>query len=175
MIQLVAWITSLVFMIFIAVVFGWVALSSKKTEDYEPIIKKWYKARKTYGLIVVLIMLIATIYTLRLLPYNQPVYGEVSDEPIVVDVEAIQFGWNISQTEFSIGDSVQFDVTTPDVTHGFGLYDENMELIAQTQAMPEYTNTVYVTFEKPGTYTILCLEYCGLGHHLMMAEITVEE
>lgn len=175
MVQMVAWITSLVFMLIIAGVFIWVALSSrKKQKDYEPIVKRWYKARTVYGTIVVVIMLVATIYTLRMLPYNKPIYGEASENPTVVDVEAIQFGWNISKTEFEVGESVQFDVTTPDVTHGFGLYDKDMELIAQTQAMPDYTNTVYVTFDEPGTYTVLCLEYCGLGHHQMMAEIVVK-
>jgi len=154
-------------------VFGWVFLNSTKKENYDKVVKKWYKTRKIYGVIVVLLMLVVTIYTLRELPYNEPVY-EAGTEVHHVDVEAIQFGWNIDQTEFKVGDSVEFNVTTPDVTHGFGIYNEDMELIAQTQAMPEYTNKVYMTFTEAGTYTILCLEYCGLGHHLMMAELTVE-
>jgi|SRR5690625_680684 len=173
MIQTVAWITSLVFILIIASVFGWVFLNSTKKENYDKVVKKWYKTRKIYGVIVVLLMLVVTIYTLRELPYNEPVY-EAGTEVHHVDVEAIQFGWNIDQTEFKVGDSVEFNVTTPDVTHGFGIYNEDMELIAQTQAMPEYTNKVYMTFTEAGTYTILCLEYCGLGHHLMMAELTVE-
>lgn len=174
MIQTVAWVASLIFIIIIAAVFVWVFLNSSKKEDYTKIVKKWYKTRKVYGMIVVLLMLVVTIYTLRELPSNEPVY-EAGAEVHEVDVEAIQFGWNISETDFKVGDSVEFNVTTPDVTHGFGIYDEEMELIAQTQAMPEYENTVYMTFDDPGTYTILCLEYCGLGHHLMTAEITVQE
>jgi len=173
MIQTVAWVSSLFFILIIAAVFAWVFLNSKKKENFNKVVKKWYKTRKVYGVIVVLLMLVVTIYTLRELPYNAPVY-EAGTDVHVVDVEAIQFGWNISQTEFSVGDSVEFNVTTPDVTHGFGIYNEDMELIAQTQAMPEYTNTVYMTFSEAGTYTVLCLEYCGLGHHLMMAELIVE-
>jgi len=173
MIQTIAWVSSLFFILIIAGVFAWVFLNSKKQENFNKVVKKWYKTRKVYGVIVVLIMLVVTIYTLRELPYNAPVY-EAGTDVQVVDVEAIQFGWNISQTEFNVGDSVEFNVTTPDVTHGFGIYNEEMELIAQTQAMPEYTNTVYMTFSETGTYTVLCLEYCGLGHHLMMAELTVE-
>lgn len=174
MIQSVAWFTSIIFIALIAVVFIWVFLNSKKKEDFDHVVTKWYKTRKVYGITVVLLMLVVTIYTLRDLPYNAPVY-EAGAKVYEVDVEAIQFGWNISQTEFAVGDSVEFKVTTPDVTHGFGIYDENMELLAQTQAMPEYENKVYLTFSEPGTYTILCLEYCGLGHHLMTAELTVHE
>jgi cytochrome c oxidase subunit 2 len=45
--------------------------------------------------------------------------------------------------------------------------------VAQTQSMPGYTNVLRHTFDEPGTYKILCLEYCGLGHHEMSAEINV--
>lgn len=173
MVQMVAWITSLVFMVLIAVVFAWVALKSTKKEDYQPIVKKWYKARKIYGVSLVIFMVLITFYTLRDLPFNEPVYSE-GTEPIIVDVEAIQFGWNISQMEFEVGDSVEFRVTTDDVTHGFGIYNEDMLMLAQTQAMPKYTNKVYMTFDEPGEYEILCLEYCGLGHHVMTATLVVK-
>jgi len=45
--------------------------------------------------------------------------------------------------------------------------------VAQTQAMPGYTNVLRHTFKDPGNYKILCLEYCGLVHHGMMSELTV--
>ena len=69
---------------------------------------------------------------------------------------------------------VEFAVTSKDVNHGFGIYDLQGRLIAQTQAMPGYVNHLRVRFEKPGTYHVLCLEYCGVGHTVMMAEILVQ-
>ncbi|WP_164668106.1 cytochrome C oxidase subunit II [Virgibacillus doumboii] len=173
MVQTVAWIVSLIFMTIIAVVFAFVAWKSREKREYEPIKKKWYKARTFYGSTLIVLLLVMTIYTLRELPYNQPVYGEESKPPIV-DVEAMQFGWNMSQTEFAVGEPVEFHVTSKDVNHGFGIYDEEMNMIAQTQAMPEYTNKVFITFDEPGTYEILCLEYCGVAHHLMKGKITVK-
>ncbi|PAV31033.1 cytochrome C oxidase subunit II [Virgibacillus profundi] len=173
MVQIVASITSLFFMLVVTAVFAFVAMKSREKRDYEPIKKKWYKARTFYGTTLVILFLVVTIYTLRELPYDQPVYGE-ENLPIIVDVEAIQFGWNMSETEFSVGEPIEFHVTSSDVTHGFGIYDEDKNLIAQTQAMPEYTNEVYITFEEPGTYEILCLEYCGLAHHLMIQKIEVK-
>lgn len=173
MIQMVAWVTSVFFMLAIAAVFGWVAFKSTEKQDYQPIIKKWYKARKTYGIVLAVFMLVVTIYTLRELPLNEPVYSE-GVEPTVVDAEALQFGFKLSQNEFKVGEPVEFRVTTPDVTHGFGIYDPDMNIIAQTQAMPEYTNKIYITFDKPGTYEVLCLEYCGIGHHQMIAKIEVK-
>lgn len=172
--QTVAWFTSLFFMSLVALIFLIVALRSTRKSNYETVKKKWTKARRPYAIALVTLMLVVTVYTLRELPYDQPVYGEGID-PTVVEVEALQFGWDLSQTEFKVGEPIEFLVTSRDVTHGFGLYDEDMTLLAQTQAMPEYTNPVYITFTEPGTYEILCMEYCGLAHHLMTAEITVTE
>lgn len=173
MIQNVVWYTTLFFILLIAGVFLWVAIQSKKESDYEPVVKKWYKARSIYGILLVMLMLVVTIYTLRELPYNKP--GHVANADVIpVNVEAFQFGFDIDQKVFSVGDTVEFDVTTRDVTHGFGLYDPDMVIIAQTQAMPDYTNSFFVTFEKPGTYEVLCLEYCGLAHHVMKDEIIVK-
>jgi len=39
--------------------------------------------------------------------------------------------------------------------------------------MSGYVNRVNVTFEKIGSYKILCLEYCGLTHQDMVADIFV--
>ena len=174
MIQTVAWVVSLFFMIVITVVFSVVLLKSQEKRDYTPIKKKWYKARSFYGSILIVFMLAVTIYTLRELPYNQPVYS-AGAEPTVVDVEAMQFGWELSQTQFKAGEPVEFKVKSNDVNHGFGIYDEYMNILTQTQAMPAYTNEVYITFDEPGTYEVLCMEYCGLAHHAMTAEITVTE
>lgn len=173
MIQMVAWITSLVFMLAIAAVFIFVAIKSTQTQSYESVVKKWYKMRKVYGISLVILMVVISIYSLRNLPYNAPIYSE-GNEPTIVDVEALQFGWNISEREFIVGQSIEFHVTTADVTHGFGIYDEDMKLIAQTQAMPEYTNKVYITFDKPGTYQVLCMEYCGVAHHVMADKLVVK-
>lgn len=53
MIQLVVWYATLLFIILLSVVFVWVAFSSKKKQDYAPIIKRWYKARSIYGVLLV--------------------------------------------------------------------------------------------------------------------------
>ncbi len=30
------------------------------------------------------------------------------------------------------------------------------------------------TFDKPGTHTIICHEFCGIGHNAMFGEVVVE-
>ncbi|MDF0727004.1 cytochrome C oxidase subunit II [Cytobacillus sp. S13-E01] len=174
MYQTIAWYVSLVLMLFITVVFLFVVLNSARRKDYESIQKKWYRFRNVFFLILLITMGTISYFTLSDLPFERPVYGE-GEVPIVVDVAAVQFGFELSSTEFLVGQPIEFHVTSKDVNHGFGLYDENTSLLAQTQAMPDYTNKVYYTFTKPGTYKILCMEYCGIAHHVMITEITVTE
>ena len=69
---------------------------------------------------------------------------------------------------------IEFRVTTLDVNHGFSLYAPDGHLLAQTQAMPGYMNRLRVAFDEPGTYTVLCLEFCGMGHHRMRGVIEVK-
>ena len=72
--------------------------------------------------------------------------------------------------------SVRFDVTSADVNHGFGIYTREGRLVAQTQAMPGYVNRLRLQFDRPGTYRVMCLEFCGLSHHVMtgVIEVTAE-
>jgi cytochrome c oxidase subunit II len=79
----------------------------------------------------------------------------------------------LSHNRVPIGQTVEFHVTSADINHGFALYDPEMHLVAQTQAMPGYTNKLNYTFSRAGTYKVLCLEYCGIAHHNMIAEIKV--
>jgi len=88
-----------------------------------------------------------------------------------IDVVGHQWYWELSRTQVPVGELVVFRVTSADVNHGFALYDDQLRLIAQTQAMPDYINGLQVKLDRPGTYRILCLEYCGLVHHGMSATI----
>jgi cytochrome c oxidase subunit 2 len=51
--------------------------------------------------------------------------------------------------------------------------DASGRLLLQVQAMPGYVNQVQYTFDTPGTYHVICLEYCGVAHHAMAADFTV--
>lgn len=68
---------------------------------------------------------------------------------------------------------VEFRVTSLDVNHGFGLYDPERRVLAQTQAMPGYVNRLQADLPVAGEYKVFCLEYCALGHHRMRARVEV--
>jgi cytochrome c oxidase subunit 2 len=39
--------------------------------------------------------------------------------------------------------------------------------------MPGYINKVEFVFDNPGQYRVLCMEFCGVGHHDMNDEFEV--
>ncbi|WP_017755797.1 cupredoxin domain-containing protein [Calidifontibacillus oryziterrae] len=171
MYQEAAWFTTIIFCFTIIGIFIFVLFNAGTREDYEPVKKQWYRFRNLYFLALIAVLGIATAVTLQDLPFDR---AKAQSDQEVVDVKAMQFAFQLSKNEFKVGQPIEFKVTSSDVNHGFGIYDENMIVLAQTQAMPGYTNSVYYTFVKPGTYKVLCLEYCGLAHHVMQAEITVK-
>ncbi len=88
-----------------------------------------------------------------------------------IDPKKAGAGENI---EIPVGELVEFRVSSLDVTHGFAIYDDKSNLVAQTQAMPGYINKLRWKFNTPGTYNILCLEFCGVAHAFMRASIVVK-
>lgn len=90
-----------------------------------------------------------------------------------VDVVARMWSWQFTPDKVSAGSAVEFRVTSADVNHGFAIYAPNGRIITQTQAMPGYTNRLVHTFDEPGTYTVQCIEYCGVGHGPMRATFEV--
>jgi len=59
------------------------------------------------------------------------------------------------------------------VNHGFGIYDPHGHFVVQVQVVPGKTQKLVHTFSTPGRYRILCLEFCGLDHHLMQTVLVV--
>jgi cytochrome c oxidase subunit 2 len=91
----------------------------------------------------------------------------------VVEVVGRQWSWQIKPETVKSGSVVEFRVTSDDVNHDFALYAPDGRIVTQTQAMPGYTNKLLYTFDTPGTYTVQCLEYCGLMHAEMAQKLQV--
>ena len=164
---------SLVLMAGLIGVFIYVANSaSSGPKEYAPVVNTAYSIRKKFFYLLIIAGIPITVATTLDLPYAAT-RGDTSDIDKYIDVEGRQWAWIMSDTKAKAGDTVAFRVTTADVNHGLGIYDEDLRLIGQTQAMPGYTNVLKIKFDKPGTYQLLCMEYCGIAHHAMISTLTV--
>ncbi len=56
-----------------------------------------------------------------------------------------------------------------DVNHGFSLFPLNVNF----QVVPGYDYGLRVTPTEAGEFEIICNEFCGVGHHLMVGKVIV--
>jgi cytochrome c oxidase subunit 2 len=109
-----------------------------------------------------------------------PQVEDASGDPVVVQAEAFQWGWEMSYPEagnFSTGTEivvpkdrpVQIQVTSRDVVHGF----HAPQLGLKSDAMPNQVNTIRTVPYEEGTYQGYCSEYCGVSHSQMYFSIEV--
>lgn len=68
------------------------------------------------------------------------------------------------------GAVVTFNVTSRDVQHGFYVEHHNVNL----QILPGHIASQTITFSEPGTYHVICHEYCGRGHQTMGMVLIVD-
>lgn len=128
--------------------------------------------RENAWLVVVLLLLVGLLLaTIWLRPYGDDRAAAAGRR--VVNVTATQFAWTLEPSRVPAGEPLEFRIRANDVSHGFGLYDPDDKLVFQVQAIPDALQKEYASLEQPGIYRIVCLEFCGVGHHRMVDRLVV--
>jgi cytochrome c oxidase subunit II len=146
-----------------------VVLARSTTKGGEVDEKKLAHREKAWLFVVIAGLLVLLFGTIFFTPYGQTAPAGAQ----VVNVDGRQFAFVIEPREVQAGEPVEFLLTASDVNHGFGLYTEDNEFVFQAQMVPDTVTRVVHTFDDPGTYKVLCLEFCGLNHHGMVGQIEV--
>jgi cytochrome c oxidase subunit 2 len=73
--------------------------------------------------------------------------------------------------ELEEGQSYRLHLSSMDWQHGFSLQPENINI----QVHPGYELVMTVTPDEAGEFSVVCNEYCGIGHHTMVGKIYVVE
>ncbi len=69
------------------------------------------------------------------------------------------------------GQTYRLHISSLDLQHGFSLQPLNMNF----QVLPGYDHVLTITPTSAGVFSVVCNEFCGIGHHLMTGRIIVEE
>ena len=147
-----------------------IALSTRrKKRATEPDLDKLGEREKTWFVVVAVLLATMLFATIFFTPYGR----SAGKNAQVVNVKAIQFAWLVSGQPIKSGTPVAFRLTSADVSHGFAVYNAAGTLLFEVQVLPGKTQDYTYTFKKPGTYSILCLEFCGIGHARMQGQLTV--
>ncbi|WP_405101899.1 cytochrome c oxidase subunit II [Oceanobacillus sp. FSL H7-0719] len=105
---------------------------------------------------------------------------KVDEKRYVLNVVATAFNYNlgtdedgqpVTHLEIPAGSKVLVQATSPDVVHGLNIAGTNVNMMVE----PGYVSSMEVELNNPGEYTLVCNEYCGVGHHLMFGTVEVVE
>jgi cytochrome c oxidase subunit 2 len=69
------------------------------------------------------------------------------------------------------GQTYRLHISSLDLQHGFSLQPNNLNL----QVMPGYDYVATITPTQSGEYSVICNEFCQIGHHLMTGRIIVTD
>lgn len=103
-------------------------------------------------------------------PFDKPGVYPLGGNEYQAVILAQVFSFLPSETVVPAGATIRFQVTSPDVVHGIAIPGTNVNMMVVPGHITEFT----YTFKKPGEYLMLCNEYCGAGHQIMMGKLTVK-
>jgi cytochrome c oxidase subunit 2 len=102
-------------------------------------------------------------------PFNTPALVQTGPNEYKATMVAQMFSFAPNQLEIPAGAIVHFEIASPDVVHGLYIPNTNVNIMVVPGHITEFT----YTFKNPGDYLMLCHEYCGNGHQVMMGNLKV--
>lgn len=103
-------------------------------------------------------------------PFDHPGLYQVGPNEYRAVVVARMFMYQPTTLTVPVGATVHFEVTSPDVVHGFEIPGTNVNLMVVPGHITEYT----ATFHNKADHIIVCNEYCGSGHQAMLGRLVVK-
>ena len=93
-----------------------------------------------------------------------------------VYIAGARFHWDGLPVELEAGREYQLHLGAYDVQHGFSVRPEgSLSQQINLQIFPDREWVVPMTFEDPGTYRVICNEFCGPGHNGMQGRFIVRD
>jgi len=93
-----------------------------------------------------------------------------------VYVGAARYAFDGLPAVLETGREYVFHLGSYDVQHGFSVRKEDtLSKQLSLQMLPGYEWRVPMQFDEPGTYHVVCNEFCGVGHRTMHSTFVVRE
>lgn len=92
-------------------------------------------------------------------------------EPIYV--MAVQYTFRPNTLRLTAGEQYDLQMLSTDMVHNFSVQMGDTSYNAVV--MPKMVTALKLKPTKPGTFLVVCNEYCGIGHDYMYFSIIVEE
>lgn len=96
------------------------------------------------------------------------------DRTFDITVARHEFALPAPKLQAECGEKVLFNVTSKDLTYGFGLFRSDQSMVFQMQVLPGHRNDMLWVFDRPGIYTIRSTEYSGPAGAAMIERDAIE-
>ena len=103
--------------------------------------------------------------------------GELQDVPVVEPspggdayLRAQMWSW-YPVLKLKKNQTYRLHISSVDLQHGFSLQPVNLNF----QVLPGYDHVLTISPTESGDFSIICNEFCGIGHHLMTGRILVAD
>jgi cytochrome c oxidase subunit 2 len=153
---------------------GWFALKVTKPAKESKVSKTLF-----YSFVALLVVLgvslhIVTYNTIPWTPMDLNRSEIAADKVFEITVKDHQFILPAEKMVIKTGEKALFNVTSEDLTYGFGLFRKDHSMLFQMQVVPGHKNDILWQFDKPGIYTIRSTEYSGPAGVDMIVKDAVE-
>ena len=145
----------------IILLMGWFAANITRTGTSRPVRPALFYAFVAFLAVLGVSLHIITYNTIPWTKVDLDRSAYTPDKTFAITVENHTFRLPPEGMRIRKGDLVLFDVTSKDLTYGFGLFRKDNSMLFQMQVVPGHRNDILWRFEKPGVYTIRSTEYSG--------------
>lgn len=104
-------------------------------------------------------------------PFATPGVRENADGTLEAFIVAKAFAFDPPVLRVPAGRPITIHLTSLDVMHGYMVQGTNIN----ATVLPGQVTSFSVTFRATGTLNSICNEYCGIGHHNMLARVIVTD
>ncbi len=104
---------------------------------------------------------LVTYFTIPWKPIDMNRHEIQADKEFNISIASHKFSLPATQIQVSCNEKVRFNVTSDDLTYGFGVFREDHSMVFQMQVIPGHNNDILWQFARPGVYTIRSTEYSG--------------
>ncbi len=140
-----------------------------------------YKAPNKLFYVYVSVLIVAGV-SLHIITYNTIPWAPMdinraeikADKVFDIRVANHQFYLPADTLFIKVGEKAMFNVTSDDLTYGFGLFRKDNSMLFQMQVVPGHNNDILWQFNKPGVYSIRSTEYSGPKGAQMIIDHAVE-
>lgn len=145
----------------IMAVMGWFATRVTREGDGRGVKPAYFYAFVTFLVVLGVSLHVVTYYTIPWKPMDMHRADITPDKVFDIGMAGHAFTLPADRLRVSCHDTVLFNVTSGDLTYGFGLFRPDHSMVFQMQVVPGHRNDILWQFDEPGVYTVRSTEYSG--------------